>query len=125
MRDIPGDRLFANELEFVHWLAKPMEENPSFYRITLELLLNRPGAPQERVARADIMAARKTSRQAETLIVECKKRPIYGSMIDQTIAQLSRYGALQVRAANIELWDLDELRRIFRAAAGGARTLAS
>jgi hypothetical protein len=55
-------------------------------------------------------------------------------MIDQTIAQISRYGALRpgvklvlalpghlaeldaarVRAANIELWDLDELGRIFR-----------
>lgn len=137
MRSGSGERLFANEVEFIHALAQLMEHNSLFSDIALESMLSaRAGDWHERSARADILAVRTQSDGLkETLIIECKSRPLYGQEIDRAIEQVARYGVLRptarlvlalpgqladadaerVRNSGIELWDLAALGAIFQA----------
>lgn len=134
MRKFPSDRLFVTEADFVHWLAMLMEAHPDFSQIALEALVPARASSRERMARADIMAVRNAPTGPENLIIECKNCPLYGGMVDQALGQMTRYGLMRpgvqpvlalpsrlakrdvarLRTANIELWDLDEIGRIFR-----------
>lgn len=124
MRQNPDERLFANEVEFVHFLAQLMAAHPGYSNVQLEPLLGSRDVPEQRFARADIIARRADPAGVQTLLIECKNRPIYGPMVDEVITQLQRYGAMRpgvrlvlalpsslaerdaahVRAAAIELW---------------------
>lgn len=135
MTHLEGERLFEREADFITWLAGLMDMNPSFSQVALEPLL-RGDLSRERRARArpDIMAVRSRAGRPETLIIECKNRPIYGGAINEAIAQLRRYGELQfdarlvlavpgrladvdrarLRDFEVEPWDLDAIVRTFR-----------
>jgi hypothetical protein len=136
MRSDPSERLFGNEAEFVHALARLMEANPSFSDIALDAILgSRAGEADQRLGRADIIAVRhKQNSKQEALLIECKSRPLYGLEVDRALDQVLRYGALRpsarlvlalpgqlaeedavrVRSRGIELWDLAALGAIFK-----------
>lgn len=130
MREAPQDRLFDREVEFIYWLVGLMGRNAAFSDVTLEPFI---GTVEWR-ARADIMAVRKIEGVRQTLIIECKNRPLYGRALMDAIVQLVRYrevsdgnlilaiparlslpDQMAVRSAGIELWDLDAIARIFAA----------
>ncbi|WP_157063877.1 HNH endonuclease [Methylobacterium tarhaniae] len=136
MRDNPTERLFASEVEFTYFLANLMNDNPSFSDISVDTIIgSRSSETKDRLARADIIAVRtKQNGKNETLIIECKNRPLYGQEIDRALEQIARYGvlrpssrlvlalpgqladedAVRVRTAGIELWDLATIGVIFR-----------
>jgi hypothetical protein len=139
MREPSPERLFDKEIDFIDWLASLLNDNPSFSKVTLEPLLSPRGS--ERHARADIMAVRTGSGGSQTLLIECKNRPLYGRLVSETISQVKRYGILRpdarlvlaipgrlsdsdrasLHAENLELWDLDTIARTFRKQLGKER----
>lgn len=121
-------RLFQREVDFIDWLTTLMMANADFSHVSVDARMP-DGRGEERIGRADILARRNGS----SLIVECKNRPMFGRGIDEAIGQLQRYSsfvpgaqlvlalpgrlserdAIRLRAAGIELWDIDEMARIF------------
>ncbi|QCB54495.1 HNH endonuclease [Sphingopyxis sp. PAMC25046] len=121
-------QLFQREIDFIEWLTTLMMSHPDFASVSVDERLPSP-VKQERDGRADILVR----RSGRALIVECKNRPIFGRGVDETIAQLHRYSsflpsaqlvlalpgrlsdrdAVRIRAAGIELWDIDTIARIF------------
>lgn len=128
-----SERLFPTEVDFIRWLAGLIEANPFFHDAVLDPIISAGGSRREQ-ARADLMVRREDGGRSEVLIIECKNRPIYGSIVRDTIGQINRYrsqrgdnrlvlalpyrlaeqDAARIRSENIELWDLDQIARIFQ-----------
>lgn len=128
-----SERLFPTEVDFIRWLAGLIEANPFFQDAVLDPIISAGGSRREQ-ARADLMVRREDGGRSEVLIIECKNRPIYGSIVRDTIGQINRYrsqrgdnrlvlalpyrlaeqDAARIRSENIELWDLDQIARIFQ-----------
>lgn len=119
------------EIEFVSFITELLKLHPGFSEVRQEVLLGR-----ETRYRADILVNRTSGGEKEALLIECKTPIVFAAgRIRNAISQLETYRAvygdcrmvlaipatlteadlLNLRAANIEVWDLPYIESQFPA----------
>jgi hypothetical protein len=119
------------EAEFVRFLAELLGHHKAYSNLRVDTVLGR-----ETRYRADILVDHKGAKYTKRLLIECKASLGSGSLfIDNVISQLNKYQAAygecskifatpvslgesdseRLRAANIDIWDLNYITRNFAA----------